>query len=182
MKRVLVPVAEGTEEMEAVIVIDVLRRAGCEVFVAGLDAGTIRGSRGVRIEPDGPWSAAWPADFDALVLPGGAGGTRRFCAHGGLLDAVRAMHAAGRLVAAVCAAPLALQAAGVLAGRRATCHPDVAERLTSAVRCDDAVVVDGTLVTSQGAGTCFAFALEIVARLCGRDAADRIAGDIVLRG
>lgn len=181
MKTVLAPIADGTEEMEAVIAIDLLRRAGCEVCVAGLDGGTVTAARGTRLVPDVAWDTVDPMRFDALVLPGGAGGTRRFCAHAGLLDAVRNLHAAGRWIAAVCAAPLALQAAGILAGRRATCHPDVADRLSSAVWEDLPVVVDGNLITSQGAGTSIEFGLTLVERLCGCDAADRVASEIVFR-
>lgn len=181
MKKVLMPIADGTEEMEAVIAVDLLRRAGCEVCIATLDGDTVTASRGVRLVPDVAWDTVEPLRFDALVLPGGAGGTRRFCAHTGLLNALRTLYAAGRWVAAVCAAPLALQAAGILAGRRATCHPDVASRLTSASWEDSAVVVDGNLITSQGAGTSIEFGLAIVERLCGRDAADRVATEIVHR-
>jgi 4-methyl-5(b-hydroxyethyl)-thiazole monophosphate biosynthesis len=178
---VLIPIAGGTEEMEAVIAIDLLRRAGCEVCVAGLDAGPITASRHVRLVPDASWEAQDPMTYDALVLPGGAEGTRRFCAHEGLLKAVRDLHTAGRWVAAVCAAPLVLQQAGILDGRSATCHPAVADRLTAAAWRDEAVVEDGTILTSQGAGTSIAFALALAERLCGRAAAARVAEDIVLR-
>lgn len=181
MNRVLVPVAQGTEDMEAVIAIDLLRRAGCDVVVAGLEPGPVTAARGVRLIPDAEWTDINPMDFDAIVLPGGGEGTRRFCAHGGLLDAVRSMHAAGRWVAAICAAPLALQAAGILDGRRATCHPGVAGELKSAAREDESVVTDGTIITSQGAGTSIPFALELIRRMCGSPVADRIAADIVYR-
>ncbi len=181
MKKVLVPIADGTEEMEAVIAVDLLRRAGCEVCVAALDGGTVTAARGVRLVPDVAWDTVDPLRFDALVLPGGAGGTRRFCAHAGLLDALRNLHAAGRWIAAVCAAPLALQAAGILAGRRATCHPDVADKLSSAAWEDVAVVMDGNLITSQGAGTSIEFGLALIERLCDRTTADRVATEIVLR-
>ncbi len=182
MIRVLVPISEGTEEMEAVICIDLLRRSGCEVVVAGLDGSdAVTASRGVRILPDCAWNVAEPMPFDALVLPGGAVGTRRFCAHAGLLEAVRRLHTSGRWIAAVCAAPLALQAAGILAGRTATCHPGVATQLTSSTRSDDAVVIDGRIITSQGAGTTVAFILALIERLCGADVAARVASEIVLR-
>ncbi|MBU4460613.1 MAG: DJ-1/PfpI family protein, partial [Verrucomicrobia bacterium] len=148
---------------------------------AALDGGTVTAARGVRLVPDVAWDTVDPLRFDALVLPGGAGGTRRFCAHAGLLDALRNLHAAGRWIAAVCAAPLALQAAGILAGRRATCHPDVADKLSSAAWEDVAVVMDGNLITSQGAGTSIEFGLALIERLCDRTTADRVATEIVLR-
>lgn len=181
MKRILVPVADGTEEMEAVVVVDLLRRAGCEVCVAGIQPGPITGARNVRIVPDAFWDSIDPMAFDALVVPGGAEGTRRLASHPGVLRAARDLHAAGRRVAAICAAPLVLQAAGILDGRRATCHPGVIGQLTAASRTDDAVVRDGTITTSQGAGTATVFAISLIADLCDEVTATRVAHDIVYR-
>lgn len=179
--RVLIPVADGTEEMEAVIAIDILRRAGCEVCVVGLDGGEVTCSRGVRLRPDAVWTSISMEAFGALVLPGGARGTERFLNHAGVLDAIRTFHQSGRWVAAICAAPLALQAAGILRGRRATCHPAVADQLREAHRQDAPVVIDGNIVTGQGAGAAVEFALALAARLCGSRAADQVARDIVHR-
>lgn len=180
MKRVLVPLAEGAEEMETVIIVDILRRANCEVCVAGL-AGTAPAacSRGMRILPDTGLDAVDPKTFDALVLPGGKGGTERLMNNNRILDIVRDFSASGRLVAAVCAAPLVLQKAGIVDGRKITCHPGVAGQIAKTTRRNDRVVVDGRIVTSQGAGTTLEFALTIVKMLEGQAVADRIAGEIV---
>lgn len=180
LPKVLVPLAAGTEEMEAVIIIDLLRRAQWEVVVAGLDPSPITASRGVKLMPDIAWSGVTDARFDILMLPGGALGVQRFIECAPLLEMIRNFHAAGKWIGAVCAAPLALQAAGILAGRRVTCHPAVAARLTATPRVDESTVVDGRLVTSQGAGTTFGFALTMIAHAGTPEAASKIADAIVL--
>lgn len=178
MSKVLVPLAEGVEEMEAVIVIDTLRRAGFEVVTAGLKAGPLTASRGVRLIPDTTLDEVHAESFDALVLPGGKGvGLLRQDAR--VLQAVRTLHAQGRWVCAVCAAPLVLQDAAILAGRKVTCFPGVAEQLTVVARQPGRVVVDGRLITSQGAGTSLEFALEIVRQLGGAALAQRVAREMV---
>ena len=178
MSRILVPLAEGVEEMEAVIVIDTLRRAGFEVVSAGLKAGPLTASRGVRLIPDTTLDEVRAADFDALVLPGGKG-VALLRKDAPVLAAVRTLHAAGRWVCAVCAAPLVLQEAGILGGRKVTCFPGVAEELTATRRLADRVVVDGNLITSQGAGTSLEFALEIVRQVGGAALAERVGEAMV---
>ncbi len=168
MVSVLVPLAAGCEEMEAVIVIDVLRRAGASVVVVGLEDGSVEASRGVRIVPDRRLDDVDAAAFDALVLPGGGPGTARLRQDARILRSVREFAAADKWIAAVCAAPTVLLAAGVLAGKRATAHPSVhAELARGGVQVEAAqrVVVDGKLLTSQGPGTCFEFAYALVERL-----------------
>ncbi len=178
MKKVLVPLAEGVEEMEAVIVIDTLRRAGFEVVTAGLKEGPLTASRGVRLLPDTTLDQVRALAFDALVLPGGKG-VSLLMQDARVLEAVRALHGAGRWVCAVCAAPLVMQAAGILGGRQATCFPGVAGQLTATVRREERVVVDGNLITSQGAGTSLEFALEIVRQLGSEALARRVGEDMV---
>lgn len=179
MKKILIPLAEGCEEMEAVIIIDTLRRAQFDVVAAGLRDGPLTASRGVRLLPDTTFDRVRPPDFDAIVLPGGNQGVENLMADARVLDAIRALHAAGRWVCAVCAAPLVLQKAGVIEGRRVTCYPSAGEKLTVTRRLADRVVVDGRLITSQGPGTSIAFALEIVRRLAGDELADQVAAGMV---
>ena len=178
MIKVLVPLAEGVEEMEAVIAIDVLRRAGFTVVTAGLQAGPLTASRGVRLLPDTTLDAVRALDFDALVLPGGKG-VALLKQDARVLDAVRALHAAGRWMCAVCAAPLVLQEAGILNGRRVTCFPGVAAQLTATARLNERVVVDDKLITSQGAGTSLEFALAIVRAVGGDELARRVGTEMV---
>jgi len=180
MTAAVIPLAEGVEEMEAVVVMDVLRRAGWLVTGAGLTAGPLTASRGVRLLPDTTWAELDLAAFDALVVPGGAGGVAALRQDGRVAAAARDFFQRGQWVAAICAGPLVLQDAGLLAGRRATCHPGVARELTTTPRVDEPVVVDGRLVTSQGAGTVLEFALTLVALVDGAARAGTIARAMAL--
>lgn len=180
MIRVLVPLADGAEEMEAVILIDVLRRAQFEVTVAGLTPGIITASRGVRLVPDVKWDEIGDREFELMMIPGGMEGTRRLMADQRVLDAIRRQVENRKWVGAICAGPLVLQAAGVLKGRRATCHPGVAEELTATARLPDRVVVDGRLITSQGPGTTFEFALTAIRELAGEALAQRVSDGLLL--
>ena len=182
MARVLIPLADGVEEMEAVIIIDVLRRAGWSVTSAAVGASRrVHASRGVVIEADAEWDAVRPDAFDAILIPGGMGGTRCLAGHDGVKDAVRTHRRQGNLVGAICAGPLVLQAAGILDGRRATCHPAVRDELTAPLAVtDDPVVCDGLLLTSQGPGTAFDFALAAIEALDGHAAAATVRAGLVL--
>ena len=162
----LVLVAPGTEEMEAVISIDVLRRGGIDVTVAGVD-GTdpIRCSRGVVITPDVALDGV-DDDFDIVVLPGGGEGAQRLALSARVGDILRRQEQSGRLVGAICAAPIALEAHGVFEGRQLTSHPSVKEVLEDwGEYSEHPVVADGNLITSRGPGTAFPFALRIVGTL-----------------
>jgi 4-methyl-5(b-hydroxyethyl)-thiazole monophosphate biosynthesis len=165
--KVLVPLANGSEEMEAIILVDVLRRANWEVVIAGLSEGSIEASRGVQILPDCSWEEVNPALFDMLLLPGGWNGTLAFCAHKGLCQALQSFDQQKKWIAAICAAPLALHAAGILEGRSFTCYPGVEKELPAHFqRKNHPVVIDGHLLTSQGPGTAFEFALSLLST-CG---------------
>lgn len=181
MTKALVPLADGCEEMEAVIIIDILRRAGWEVCVAALKPGTVTASRGVKLVADTLWDKVDPLSFDLIVLPGGAQGTENLRSDVRVVGALRAMAQRGKITAAVCAAPLVLQEAGLLAGKKATCHPGVVSKFSATPRVNDRVAIDGRIVTSQGAGTTFEFALALVAMVDGAAKADEISRAIVLR-
>lgn len=182
LPRALVVLAEGAEEAEAVIIIDVLRRAGIDVVIASLGADTVvQCSRKVRIAAD-LTLAAVTGNFDALVLPGGAEGARRLAASEQVGERLRAHSKDGRLVAAICAAPLAFQTHQVFAGRAMTCHPSVASRIAMHGKLDQRapVVEDGNLITSQGPGTTFLFALAVVRRVMGEPRAAEVERGLVL--
>ncbi len=180
MIKALVPLAQGCEEMEAVIILDTLRRAQWEVLSAGLDERPVTASRRVVLMPDAVWSSIQPAEYDLLVIPGGAQGVKNLRADARVVQAARQFFEAGKLVAAVCAGPLVLQDAGLLQGRPATCHPSVAAELATACWQDKPVVVDGNLVTSQGPGTSFRFALTLIALKDGVDKAAAVARAMIL--
>lgn len=168
MKTALLLLADGFEEIEAVTIIDVLRRGNVAVTTASLAGKHVRGSHDISIESDTLFERIAIENFDALVLPGGpAAKTLREDARA--QDAIKRAAAAGKLVAAVCAAPTALETAGVLKGRRATAYPG--SQLPSATFVEERVVEDGNIVTSRGPGTTMAFALKLVERLRGAAAA-----------
>lgn len=180
MIKALVPLAEGSEEMEAVVTIDVLRRAGWKVTAVGLQPGAVVCSHGVRLEPDAAWEDVDPGSFDLLAIPGGGRGVANLRRDMRVLGAVREFHARGAWLAAICAGPLVLQDAGVLQGRRATAHPEIVRQLTAARVEDRDVVVDGRIITSRGAGTAAAFALAIVREVSGAAAAAAVAHGMAL--
>lgn len=176
MARVLVPLAPGFEELEAVTVIDLLRRAEIEVVVAGLEDGPVRGSHGITITPDLALEQALAGEFDMLVLPGGLPGSDHLAADPRLRAVLRQMADSGKFVAAICAAPRALAAAGVLQGRRATSFPGAlsAEVMDTFAYQEAAVVTDGKVITSRGPGTAMDFALALIGALSGEDARRKV--------
>jgi 4-methyl-5(b-hydroxyethyl)-thiazole monophosphate biosynthesis len=177
--RVLIPLADGVEELEAVTLIDVLRRGGVDVTSAALGTTlTVAGSRGVKLLADTLWSSLDADAFDALVLPGGGKGTDALLADARVIETVRDFDAAGKYVAALCAAPTVLAAAGILKGRKATCYPSVADQLGASY--DDApVIADGNILTSQGPGTAMLFALVLVQYFESEEAARSVASELL---
>lgn len=181
MKKVLVPIANGSEEMEAVIIIDMLRRASIEVVVAG-EGDVVVCSRGIRIAPDVRIDDITEDDtFDAIVLPGGSQGVANFASNHSL-ELILAKHVASkRLVGALCAAPTVLHEFGLIPARAViTSHPSVADELTAYTYTLDRVATDGMLITSRGAGTAFEFSLALIRTLSNSNTAMHIATDIVL--
>ncbi len=181
MTTALIPFAPGFEEMEGVILVDVCRRAGWTVDTVGLAPGLVQASRSVRVQPDRVWDDLDPLTYDLLLLPGGAAGTEALIQDVRVLNAIRAFDKAGKWIGAICAAPLALQAAGILKPPRlATCHPAVAQKLTTVPRQSARTVVDGHLITSQGPGTTFEFALTLIRHISGAALADKLSREMLL--
>lgn len=180
MAKVLVPLAAGCEELEAVTVVDILRRAGIEVTTAGLQPGPVRASRGMVLLPDSTLDEAMHHAYDMIVLPGGMPGSEHLKNDGRILALLQRMAAAGQYTTAICAAPMALYAAGLLEGRRVTSFPGVLDALPGSHRySDDAVVVDGRIVTSRGPGTAMDFALTLVELLAGKAKRDQVEIELV---
>ena len=165
--KVLIPLAEGFEEIEAVTVIDLLRRAGIEVTSAGLEKGAVVASRGVVVIPDTELDSVLDAAFDMLVLPGGAG-TKHLREDPRILSLVKRMNQEGKWVAAICAAPSVLAASGILGGRRATSFPGSLEACGHPNE-GTPLLQDCNIVTSRGPGTAMDFALQLVEILSGRE-------------
>ncbi len=174
MSGVLVLLAPGFEEIEAVSIIDVLRRAEIEVIVAGTEPGPIRASRGVRIDPDILLADIEERPWEMVVLPGGMGGTLALKGDERVRAILAEQHAAGRWIGAICAAPMVLADLGLLRERRATCHPATREMVAAGSLSDDRVVVDRRIVTSQGPGTALEFALTLVQILRGPETAEAV--------
>lgn len=182
-KKVLVPIADGSEEIEAVTLIDVLRRAGATVTVAGVGGVEITASRGVKLVADKPISECLDETFDLIALPGGMPGSENLRNSKELCALLNAQRTENRWYAAICAAPaVVLTPLGLLADRHATCHPHFIGKLGNALASQDRVVVDGPCVTSQGPGTALEFALKLVGLLFGEKKATEVGAPMVLPG
>ncbi len=175
MAKVLMPLAHGFEEIEALAVVDVLRRAQIEVVLAGLQPGPVESARNVSVNPDTTLDAINPNVFDMIILPGGQPGTDNLNADNRIHELLKEFAAKGKMIGAICAAPTVLAAAGLLKGKHATSYPSYSDRLTDAVFENRPVVSDGSIITSQGPGTALVFGIEIAARLAGRQVADQIS-------
>jgi 4-methyl-5(b-hydroxyethyl)-thiazole monophosphate biosynthesis len=175
MKKALVILAKGVEEIEAVTVIDVLRRAGIEVTVAGLTSLRVKASRGVIIEAEKILPEAGNA-FDAFILPGGGEGAKNLASSQELTSLIKAMYEENKLIAAICASPaLVLSAADILENKSATCYPGMESHFGKSTRYkEENVVIDGNVITSRGPATALAFALAIVEKLSGKEMSEKI--------
>jgi len=172
MKTVLIPLAQGCEELEAVTIIDILRRAGITVVSAGLDTQPVRASRGTMLLPDTTLDEALKHSYDMVALPGGQPGTNNLKADKRIITLIQRMAQQDKYVAAVCAAPSVLATAGLLDGKRATSFPGALDGFPKVQQQRAAVVEDGKLITSRGPGTAMDFALTLVERLVGRSKRD----------
>jgi protein deglycase len=175
--NVLVPLGEGFEELEAVTIIDVLRRAGLKVTVAALGSSPVVGSHAISVACDTTLDAVAENAFDAVVLPGGPA-AQRLRDDERVKSIVKRAAEQGKLVAALCAAPIVLEAAGVLAGKRATVYPG--NLLPSARQVEERVVIDGNIVTSRGPGTALEFSLALVEKLVGTATANELANAMIV--
>lgn len=168
MKSALVLFAQGSEELEAVTIVNILRRAGVKVTFAGLNPGALRGAKEVLITPDIALSEVLNEPFDMIVLPGGQPGTNHLLADQRILQLLRQMNEQGRYIAAICAAPSILAAAGLIEGKLATCYPGSLDSFPNIYLQTTAIVEDGRLITSRGPGTAMDFALLLAERLAGK--------------
>jgi len=175
-KEVLVPIADGTEEIEAVCIIDTLRRAGAEVTVASVDALEVTASRGVRIVADALIADCASRTYDCIALPGGMPGAEHLRDSSELIAMLKQQKQAGRLYAAICASPaVVLKTHGLLENVKATCYPSMQNDLDPAYISHDRVVVDNNCITSQGPAIAIEFALKLVELLYDPDKAKEVA-------
>ena len=180
-KKAIVILAEGFEEIEAVTCIDILRRAGIDLTVAGLNSDEVRGSRGLVVKPDQNLDQA-PGGFDACVLPGGMPGASNLAASKEVISMIKTMAGQGKLVAAICASPaVVLTAAGLLENRSATCYPGMEDSFgPKTAYKKESVVIDGNIITSRGPATAMEFGLTIAERLAGKETAAKVRKAILI--
>ncbi len=181
LKKVLVPLAPGFEEIETITVVDILRRAGAQVVLAATEEGPIEGSRGVYVVPDTLIDQVDDRDFDLVVLPGGQPGTANLQKNETVKSIIKNMHQSKKQVAAICAAPIVLQSAGILKNVVATSHPSVQDQLHEIDYSEERVVVDGRIITSRSPGTALEFALKLVEILFGRERMDSVNSGVMAR-
>lgn len=175
MKRACVFMANGTEECEALLTVDILRRAGVEVVTASVNQQPeILSSHNVRMDTDALAADIHAEDFDLIMLPGGMPGTLNLKGNEFVKAICQQAAASGKLVAAICAAPSALAAFGLLEGKKATAYPSFTDQLAGATVVREPVVEDGDIITGWGLGASIPFSLALVRRLCGADAAETV--------
>ncbi|MFR4350271.1 MAG: DJ-1 family glyoxalase III [Roseburia sp.] len=182
MSKIGVFMADGCEEIEGLAVVDVARRAKFEIVMISITGKKeVRGSHDIVFTADALASEVDYGTLDAIVLPGGMPGTKHLGEDRTVSEIIRTFAAEGKLVCAICAAPSVLGAAGLLRGRRATCHPGFEDKLAGADVREEEVVVDGNIITSRGMGTAIPFALEIVRYFADDAAVDEIQKGLVYR-
>ncbi len=180
-KQVLVTIAEGIEEIEAVCLIDTLRRAGGQVTVASVGELNITASRGVKLGADKHIEDCVGDSYDLIVLPGGLPGAEHLRDCGELVGMLIKQKAAGKLYSAICASPaVVLGTHGLLDDKKATCHPALSDKLNCKEQVSERVVVDGNCITSQGPGTAMELAIELVKQLFGDERAKQVAGPMLI--
>lgn len=180
---IYVHLAEGFEEVEALTAVDVLRRASIDVKTVSVTvAKTVTGTHGVPVTADLLYEEAQYEECDMIVLPGGLPGADNLQAHEGLCAHIKCFAENGKMLAAICAAPMVFGHCGVIDGRRATIYPGMEDRLTGAEATGERVTTDGNIITGQGPAVAMEFALAIAAKIKGKAAADEIAEDMLYVG
>jgi len=165
MVKVFVLIAPGFEEIEAVTIIDILRRASIQVTIVGLERDWIKGSHDITIKPDVYYKNINPDIYDALILPGGQPGTNNLKSDSVILSWIKSFHASGKLLAAICAAPTVFHKAGIADGYKLTSYPSEKSVFNPKFYSEDNVVIDKNMVTSRGVGTAIEFSLTLVSIL-----------------
>ena len=180
MVKLMICMADGCEEVEALSVVDILRRARSAIDMVSVNGGdSVTGSHGIVIGMDKKIEEADIDAYDGIILPGGMPGTNHLKAHPAVTDTVKKFYKENKLVAAICAAPTVLGYIGILEGKNATCYPGMEDGLTGASKKTDPVVRDGNIITSRGMGTAIPFGLEIVSYFTDEKTASQLAEQIV---
>lgn len=182
MKQAFVFLATGFEEMEAIGTIDILRRGGVDVITVSITGDkTVLGVHNVPVVADKLFDEADYSTADILILPGGGPGSQMLNSHDKLKAQLVEQNKQNKLIAAICAAPLVLGGLGLLEGKKAICYPGVEPQLTGAIITDEPAVKDGNIITGKGPGLVFNFGLMVLETLQGKETADSVAGDLLLK-
>lgn len=176
---VYIVLGNGFEESEAVIPCDLLRRAGVETKFAGIGGTLIKGSNGITVQADCTVEEMLLAQTEMIVLPGGLGGVQSIKNCPSALEAVRALYAGGKYIAAICAAPTILAELGITDGRDATCYPGLEGKMGRAKMHACGAVTDEKVITGRAAGKAFDFGLVLIEALRGEETAKRVAAEVV---
>lgn len=181
MSKVLVPLAQGCEELEAITIVDLLRRAGIQVITVGLDDQVVTASRGTRLLPDKTIEDVLYDDFDLIVMPGGLPGADNLNENEHLHDLLKRHNLNKKYIGAICAAPKVLATAGILDNKSATAFPGVLEKINHQhiTITGAAVELDGNVITSRGPGTAMDFALKLIELLEGKSKSELVAHQLV---
>jgi 4-methyl-5(b-hydroxyethyl)-thiazole monophosphate biosynthesis len=180
--RILVPMTDGCEEIEVIIPVDVWRRAGFEVITAGLSSQPVQAARQTRHLPDEMLEGVLGEVYDLIYLPGGRPGADHLAGHTGLIERLQRQQQDGKWIAAICAAPLVLDRAGLLSGKKFACHPGARAELTTACAVDERIVVDGKLITGIAAGAAMELALRVVQELAGPERVKEVDAGLLYLG
>lgn len=180
MAKVYIFLANGFEEIEGLTVVDLLRRAKIDVEMVSVEESIyVTGSHNIEVKADCLFKKAKFDEVDMLVLPGGMPGTIKLLHHTELVEKIKEFHKAGKMLAAICAAPSVLGAYGVLNGKKAVCYPGFEEKLLGAHVEKQPVIQDENVITSRGMGTAIDFSLKIIEHFSGKEKADEIKESII---
>jgi protein deglycase len=175
MKKVFIHLANGFEEVEAITPVDVLRRAGCEVTLVSVTGKReVTSARGVEVKSDRLFEDIDYSQADLILFPGGQPGSDNLAKHEGLKKVISEFHRQGKLIAAICAAPLVLANAGILQGKKITCYPGTESRLKGAICTGNVVEIDGNIITGKAPGAAMKFSLALTERLFGKSKVDEL--------
>lgn len=180
-KKAIIILAHGYEELEAVAVVDILRRADVDIRIASLEPGPVYSARDVKIVPDVTLDEVLNFDFDLIVLPGGLDSTETLASNGRLISMLKKQLENHKLVGAICAAPTVLDRHGLSKGKVIACHPVCRDAVKQSILSEERVAQDGQIITSQGPGTALEFALRLVERLEGRARMEEVNRGVLAR-
>lgn len=165
MKKSVILLAEGFEEIEALTVVDILRRAGVKCDMCSICGEMVSGSHGIQVKADIMFKAADLNEYDVLILPGGMPGSANLRDNEGVIETVKSFYKQEKIIAAICAAPIVLERAGIIKGSNITSHPSVKDSLGNSLYCEEIVKEDRNIITSRGPATAIYFGLAILEKL-----------------